>query len=292
MRPCFLGTPISGRRQKNLYSICGASFQKSDWEKNADRLSLGRNIYSLKRAIGGNSAVFGILLLLMFTNAVSGGSPSLTGMPGLVHIPSADFMRDGVIYGGVNLIPRQALPYSHYSNDGLVVFGAMTFLPFLEFDLRLTKQLGIPPSQHHTVDRSPSVRLKILRDKGWRPAVVIGFQDIFSTVERGEARHFGSTFIVATKIYKINNILISPTLGYGLSIIKASQYEFIGLFGGAKFQLFSQRQFALSIEYDSASVNVGADISMLEMMNLKCAVLDLKYFSIGASMHFNLFGVF
>ena len=235
--------------------------------------------------------VFGVLFGLAAI-LPAGVTPSLTGMPGLVHIPSADFMRDGVISGGVNLIPRQALPYSRYNNDGLVVFGAMTFLPFIEFDLRLTKQLGKPPSQHHTVDRSPSIRLKILRDRGLKPAVVIGFQDIFSTVEKGEARHFGSTFIVATKIFKINNLLMSPTVGYGFKAIKASQYEFVGFFGGAKFQLLSHRQFSLSIEHDSATVNVGADISMLGIMSLKCAIMDLRYFSLGASMHFNLFGVF
>ena len=265
-------------------SVQNASFSRKHQRRQISQFST----YSLLS----KSVILVAVVLGLSTLLPAGVSPSLTGMPGLVHIPSADFMHDGVIYGGANLIPRQALPYSHYNNDGLVIFASMTFLPFLEFDLRLTKQLGIPPSHHHTVDRSPSIRLKILRDRGWKPALVIGLQDIFSTVEQGEARHFGSTFIVATKIFKINNLLISPTAGYGFKAIKAGQYEFVGLFGGAKFQLFSHRQFSLSIEHDSESLNIGADISVLRMMNLKCAILDLQYFSFGASMHFDLFDVF
>ena len=229
-------------------------------------------------------------LLILETEAIA--APSLGGVPGLVRIPTADFMQDGIVYGGVNLIPRQSLPYSHFNNDGLVTFMSVTFLPFIEFDLRLTKQLGRPASERHTVDRSPSIRLKILRDRGLRPALVLGFHDIFSTVKDGEARHFGSTYIAATKIFKINHILFTPTLGYGLDAIEARRYEFQGFFGGAKLQFFAQQHYAISIEYDSNAFNIGADASILKLMTLKCAFLDMRYFSFGASMHFDLFDVF
>ena len=235
------------------------------------------------------------ILVLAFTwarEAGASGAPSLTGIPGLVRIPTAEFMRDGIIYGGASFIPRETLAYSKYRHDGLVSFISMTFLPFIEFDLRLTKQLGVPPSQHHTVDRSPSLRFKLLRDKGAVPAVVLGFHDIFSTVEEGEARHFGATYLVATKIFKINHLLVIPTLGYGLDAIEAKGYEFVGFFSGLKFQIFRHRQFGLSIDYDSEMINIGADAVFFHLLYLKCALLNMRYFSFGASMHFNLFDVF
>jgi len=219
-------------------------------------------------------------------------APSISGVPGLVRIPSADFAGDGVIIGGAHLIPRQALRYSHYNNDGLVLFASMTFLPFIEFDLRLTKQLGKPPSQRHTVDRSPGFRIKLLRDKGINPAVVLGFHDIFSTVKKGEARHFAATYVVASKILKIGNVLITPTLGYGLDIIPAADYEFVGLIGGVKCRLYKHPNFALCLDYDSQFVNVGFDASLLNFLTLKIAVLEMQYFSFGTSMQFDLFDVF
>ena len=236
--------------------------------------------------------VVALMLCLAPMKSNAGAAPSLSGVPGLVRIPTADFMQDGVIYAGANLIPKQALPYSQFINDGLVTFFSVTFLPFIEFDLRLTKQLGRPASKGHTVDRSPSIRLKLLRDRGVKPAIVLGFHDIFSTVEAGEARHFGSTYVVATKIFKINNVLLSPTLGYGLDVIEAARHDFIGLFGGLKFQIYPYRQFAVCVDYDSESINLGADAELLDSVIFKCALVDLRYFSVGASMHFDLFDVF
>ena len=217
---------------------------------------------------------------------------TLLGIPGLVHVPTADFMRDGTFYVGCSFLPRQTLSYSNYSRDGLVLFSSLTFLPYIEVDLKFTKQLGRSAGQGHTVDRSPSIRFKVLSERRSRPAVVIGLHDVYSTVQDGHARHFGATYVVLGKRFPISKFLIAPSLGYGFDAFKGQNKSLLGLFGGVRIRSVYFRRAALLFEYDSNNVNVGADLYMDRTFRIKCGLLNFQYFSASASMHFDLFDVF
>ena len=65
---------------------------------------------------------FTIVLLFLFQFSHASYGQALNGIPGLVNIPTADFMKDGTFYVGASYLPKQTLLYSKYNRDGLVFF--------------------------------------------------------------------------------------------------------------------------------------------------------------------------
>ncbi len=233
-----------------------------------------------------------IVLLCVLGIESQVNAQALGGFPGLVRVPTADFKRDGSFYTGAGLLPKQTLTYSNYQRDALVMFSSLTFLPFMEIDLRLTKQLNMPEGANHTMDRSPSLRIKLLRERRWLPATVFGFHDFITTTDDGKARHFGSTYLVFTKRFYLPWMRLSPTLGYSFPVFQSEHYEFVAWFAGFKIQPYGLRWLALVMDYDSAEFNYGFDLYPLPWIQVKCALLNSRYFTFNTSMHFNLFRVF
>ncbi|RPI01682.1 MAG: hypothetical protein EHM72_05940, partial [Calditrichaeota bacterium] len=110
-----------------------------------------------------------ICLLSIFTVPIAAGGETLSGLPGMVRMPTAEFHHDGIMTAGISFIPKKVLAYTHYEHDGLTVFSSLTFLPFLEIDLRLTRQLGLPEGANHTVDRSPGLRIRLVKESAQTP---------------------------------------------------------------------------------------------------------------------------
>lgn len=233
-----------------------------------------------------------LLTILMLITIQSGYAQSLSGIPGLAVVPTADFYKDGTFAVGTSYIPRASLRYSGHRYDGLVLFASMTFLPNLEIDLRLTKQLGRSAGEQHTVDRSPSLRLRLLRERRLLPSIVFGVHDLFSTVEDGQARHFGATYFVATKRFLHGKFLFAPSIGYGFNLLESRQPELLGFFGGVKIRSAHFRPFALNMDYDTKYLNFAVDIYPVKSAQIKIALLNFQHFAANASMHFSLFDVF
>ena len=236
------------------------------------------------------------MLLLVGWSLILGSvrlsAQALGGFPGLVRVPTADFKRDGTFYTGGSFLPKERLAYSNYQRDAFSIFASFTFLPFMEIDLRLTKQLNMPEGANHTMDRSPSLRIKVLRERGIFPAMVLGVHDFIATADEGSSRHFAASYLVLTKRLYLPVARVSPTLGYSFPIFKKQSYEFLAWFAGVKVQPYALRWMAIVMDYDSAEFNVGIDVYPLPWIQVKCALLDRQYFTFNTSMHFNLFRVF
>ncbi len=233
-------------------------------------------------------ALFAILLALPQLTLAE----SIFGFPGLVAIPTAEFNRDGFVTSGVNFISKERLSYSNYRYDGLVTFTTLSFLPYIEVNLKFTKQLGRPVRSGHTVDRSPSIRLKLLNERRYNPSLVFGVHDVLSTVNKGRARHFGATYLVATKHFFIQKLMLVPSLGYGFDTLDGREKDLVGLFGGVKIRYARLRPVAFLIDYDTRYLNVGVDAYPTGFSCIKVGWTNFRYFVAGVSMQFNLFDVF
>jgi hypothetical protein len=231
-------------------------------------------------------------VLLSYEWPLQANAQTLAGIPGLVRAPTADFMRDGEFYLGGGFFPKEELDYTGYQRDGLALFSSLTFLPFFELDLRLTRQLNLPTEATHTVDRSPGVRLQLLKQTRYLPSAVLGLQDLFSTIDDGTARHFAASYLVLTRRFVVGALFLSPTAGYSYPLYKSRQSELVGWFGGVKVQPKNLSSLAFLLEYDTHTINVGVDIFIRKFVLLKFALLNFQYLSFGTSMHFNLFAVF
>lgn len=237
-------------------------------------------------------AALALSFMLLSETARAGSSASIFGTPGIVAIPTADFYRDGNITGGVNFISKERLNYSKYQYDGLVTFATLSFLPYVEMNLKFTKQLGRPARSGHTVDRSPSIRLKLLNEKRRIPAIVFGVHDVLSTVDKGNARHFGATYLVFTKHFVTPDFMIVPTLGYGFDALNGREKELVGIFGGARLSYARMRPVSFLIDYDTRYLNIGFDLFPTRYSCIKVGWTNFRYFVAGASMQINLFDVF
>ena len=156
-----------------------------------------------------------ILAFLLITVFISGsGAQSLTGITGLLNAPSANMQKDGTFYAGANYLNRN---YVNTYADGkfhcLIYYFDLTFLPFLEINFRNTRQLD-NPDHSHTVDRMVSARLQVLKERKYWPSIVLGANDMLTTISRGRNQYFGALYLVATKNLEVKKSEFGFTFGY------------------------------------------------------------------------------
>ena len=219
-----------------------------------------------------------ILTLPFFVKA-----QTLSGMNGLLNIPSADMHPDGTFIMGANYLPEINQPIMNFlpekydpllgHNTGNYYFN-LTFLPFLEVAYKLT----FLKLENGTInqDRSFSFRLQAIKEKRFYPSVVFGVHDVM-TVHGGQ--YFGADYIVFTKHFKLKSNSISLTSGYGASFLRNN--KFVGLFGGLSFTPSFIKTFQLMAEYDTKGINVGGSLLLFNHLYVFSMAQRLQYFAGG-----------
>ena len=201
---------------------------------------------------------FLILILIAFA-ATKSGAQSVTGVPGYVRIPTAQFNEDGSLLFGLSFLPKEHLTYTKNKNNALAYYASLTFLPFLEVDFRLTRIMDLPDNAHHTVDRMPSIRVRLIEEKKWYPSVVIGVHDFLSSLNTGVARHFSASYLVCTKSFNLTKISLKleSTIGYGTDWLNSKDHEFAGIFCGILVNWEKIKWANIMFDYDSETINTG-----------------------------------
>lgn len=225
-----------------------------------------------------------IVILIISINTTLSGQ-SLTGIPGYIRVPSAELYNDGTMFAGVCFLPKKHLEYSNYKYDAFAIYTGITFLPFLEINFRVTRMLDIPKSRNYTVDRMPSIRLKLLNEKKIIPSFVIGANDI-----AGDARNFGALYFVITKNISIPSLTFNCSIGYGTNWLK-SEYnnsEFYGFFGGIKISHKEFSQISIIIDYDGYIFSSGVSIYLFNHIRILGASQGLDSFCGSFSYQFYL----
>lgn len=202
-------------------------------------------------------------LILLLTLALAFGlsaarisAQSLTGTTGLVSIPTAEMTGDGAVAAGVNVLDER---YNGHQFDGrfdgyavMVQYVSVGFLPFAEVGLRLTRLVDYPEPQA-LGDRMVSVRVRVLEERAFTPAVVIGAHDLVGT------QIYHSIYVVGSKDLDFLPVLgnVSVHAGYGDDWrgIRAKGRQFQGVFGGIAIE--PQPWVALLVEHDAERVNAG-----------------------------------
>jgi len=222
------------------------------------------------------------LLFFIVLWSVVSKAQTLTGTSGLLNIPSADMQADGTFMMGANYLPKINQPSLGY-NSGNYFFN-LTFLPFFEVALRCTL-LKRANGRYTGQDRSVNVRFQLLKEKEYMPAITIGVNDLYSESKKGN-QHVGSSYIVLTKHFKVDQTTIGVTSGYGFKILKTN--EFVGLFGGLALTHNSFKQFTFMSEYDGKGVNIGGSLLLFKHLYLLSMVEQLKYFTGGVAYRIHL----
>ena len=217
-------------------------------------------------------SVLEILLFLLLPVIIS--AQPTAGTTGLLNIPTAEMQRDGTFLFGGNYLPEVMTP-ELFSYDTGNYYLNITFLPFWEVNYRLTL-LKIDGTGGHNQDRSFALRCRILKERKYIPAIVVGGNDVYTSVSGGGNQYFGMIYTVATKDFKWEGYNISITLGYYIDTFHKNQYA--GLFGGGSFSPGFFKPLSLMVEYDTKAINAGASLFLFNHLYIQAFVYDMKYF--------------
>lgn len=222
------------------------------------------------------------IVLFLFSQVIF--TQSLSSLSGLYNIPSAEIVEDGKITIGTFYIPYKYAQEKNFDRDAIAYFGSFGFLPFIEMSLRFTKRLG---PLYALGDRMFSFKLRFINEGKYFPAVAIGAQDFFHSTE-SRTNRYNSLYLTMTKNILFGKVFnsISLTGGYGSDMIKANGYEYIGIFGGISFKFF--QHFEIMLENDARFYNFGTRIKLFDHIYLLGGFREMKYFSGGGGIYFNL----
>lgn len=224
------------------------------------------------------------ILVFIILSVVSYQSQSLNSLSGYYNIPTAEINKDGRVVAGAFYIPYKYSQEKGFDRDAIGYFGALSYFPFLEMSLRFTKRLG---PNYALGDRMFNLKLRFIAEGKYFPSLAVGAQDFFHSTDAVTNR-YNSLYVVATKNISVGNFVnnISLTTGYGSDVIKANGHEYKGLFGGVSLKILEHFEFMF--ENDARFYNVGARIKLLEHIFLLGGYRDLKYFSGGGGICFQL----
>jgi len=206
-----------------------------------------------------------LLLILLFISFLPSGafSQSLTGVSGLLTIPTAEMLDDGQMAVGLTFQDEKylrAFP-SRPDNHLLASYITLSYFSFLELALRLNRPVDPAAGVVGKVgigDRLPMIRLRLPRFHPALPAIVIGQHDYSVLSPAEEASHFSASYGVLSQEIKLRWKGIELTsfhLGYGVDLVTAHHHEFVGWFGGTRFK--ATQWLMLLLEYDAEYWNGG-----------------------------------
>ena len=227
------------------------------------------------------------ILLMALGLCQPGAAQSLTGMTGLVTIPTAEMPEDSSLAFGVSFFSKKFQQYDRGQYDLIPYFANLSFLPFLEVGLRATRRRDLGRGEG-LGDRMVSLRLRLLSERHRLPALVLGVHDFLTGAEGHTTTHFNAFYLVASKHLHVAPLAseVGLHLGYGTDGMKALHYQFVGLFGGVSVS--PRSDLTLMLEYDSERFSGGLRMTLLDHVTLLAAWQGFDVFSGGVSYRLKL----
>jgi hypothetical protein len=198
-------------------------------------------------------------------------SQSHEGTSGLIRIPTADVIPDGTLLAGVSYMDAEHSRVVTATTDAIPVFVGIGLLPNLELVGKVTIFNDVTAFDWNVnTDRSFNAHYRLLQQRGNRPAVAIGAQDVtFGTTSSylGKAEYVVGTW--AAERYRLH-------LGWGKKRLD-------GPFGGVEYALRPDRRLQVMMDYDTEFCSLGLrgfvskwvtlDVSLLGLSDLGGAVV-------------------
>ncbi len=203
-------------------------------------------------------------------------APSFEGITGLIRTPTADVIPDGHYVLGCSWIPKEYTSGVHQGKSrSRPTYASVGFLPNLELNFRFTfyddvtaQFPGVVTQWPYDLDRSFSAQYQAWRQKGGRPALAVGMQDIKfgdDSPKVGRAQY-------AVASHQFDDLRLHLGIGRG-------RYQ--GLFGGIEARLSDRIK--LMGEYDTNNVNLGLRLHLSHGLTLDAAWPDTTDFGAAVS---------
>lgn len=213
------------------------------------------------------------------------------GTTGTLNSPSARMQRDMTVMIGGNFLNKSSTP-PNFGYDTYNYFLNATLLPFFEVSYTCTlfkaTDRFVPEKKGRFVnqDRSLSAKIRLFRERKILPAIVIGGNDIFSSVSNNKLdvssnQYFSRIYLAASKCFTIGEEEIDLSVagiyyrqqkGKGNNISAAISYT-----------PSIAKDLNLIAEYDSRFCNVGASYLLFNHLFLQVYLQQGRYISGGVS---------
>jgi len=220
--------------------------------------------------------IWRIYLLFFASLPICTNGQTLSGMSGLLNIPSADMQADGTFIIGANYLPALNQPTLGYNTGNYYL--NLTFLPFIEISYRMT--LLKMAKGYTNQDRSASFKIQLLKEHRFLPSISIGVHDFHTTTTGNGNQYFEANYIVMTKHFPINGTDLGITSGYGTDVI-LKKSRFIGLFGGLSITPGFLKQLKIMGDYDCKGINLGGSLLILKHIYIFSMSQHLQYLAGG-----------
>lgn len=220
-----------------------------------------------------------LFLIFIFTVGLLKAQYAL-GTTGQSMIPTAEMQRTGTFMGGANFLPEQITPTA-FDYPTLNYYVNMTLFSFVELGYRLTLY-KLPnrdgTSSYRNQDRSSTIRIRVLKEGKYLPALVVGMDDVFS--EGSASGYWGSYYGVVTKTLK-SGAGDEWALTVGGYIPHAKNAFNKGPFGGIRYTPAFCPDLKLMGEYDSRGWNVGGAMRFWKHLSVNVFTREFTCVSAG-----------
>ena len=214
-----------------------------------------------------------ILLLLVLAISCKVFSQATNGMSGLIHIPSARMLEDGQLVIGAAYIPKPYFQrYGRRLNPGLNTYITYGILPFIEIMFRYTHELNmrVNTTTKYFPDRMLGFRARLLSEKKYLPALVLGLQD--ASAITGDTclvcTNYSATYFVGSKKIKTEFGDFDLSLGYAFDFLELKSKDYEGVFGGISFSPNFYKNASILFEHNSKGFNSGIRLEAYSRFNL------------------------
>ena len=233
-----------------------------------------------------------LVLLTFFSLFCTAKAQLMIGNTGGFNIPTAEMNPAGTFRGGLNYLDRGMMTSELKTNDHRWMFDYytfnyyvnFTFFDWLEATFRETL-LESPHKDHYCYcqqDRSVSVKVRVLKESEYLPAIAIGTNDPWADT----GHHiYASAWLVMTKHLDIPLTKGSWTanLGYSKAFDNSVMYD--GILCGISYRPYLLPFAQIMTEYDTKGWNLGVEANLWNHLGIYCFTREFSAFNAGINYH-------
>ena len=210
---------------------------------------------------------------LCYADGIAGSS--LFAYTGYLTIPSA-YVVDGRAGLHYSYFPREVAPLKNGQSENQLYSLTIGFLPFLEtyFSVYVCPDIDVSEIYDNYGSlkvRSPGLKLKVLDERRYTPAVSIGLFDPNIRQAGAEASISNVSSVAGVMSKRFEYLHSSVSLGYGLDALTSQESRLRGFFGGVSAEVSSY--LSLLMDYDSEYWSVGGQLRFREW-SMMMAIMD------------------
>jgi hypothetical protein len=267
-----------------------------------------KRLYSMSIFIGKGAKWLPFLFIFSFYKVYC--QENISGKSGLMYIPDAKKMRDGVFKLGYVYNPVNYALRGKRVNPERILYTNLTIVPRLDITFSLLQKISTPENKASEAlgDRQLDIRYLLVKESLRRPSLAIVLSSPFTI----DAALLTQAIVLTKSIKLMNGFFLEPTVGYGSPYFvyraesnytnsnvfsnfkwqKKSEYKhnngyLTGPFGGVKLDY--QRKAGIMAEWDSQKLNVGAYGIIGRRWTLQAGLLNFDQVMFGSSFAVDLF---